>query len=110
MLKDIVAMSSMVKEMVALASVVGGEGDGGDGVGGEGDGGGGIGGEGAGGDGVGGQPRKRKLQQVVPISDRVRVMKWMMDDALVNGEKGVVVRTIANFPSQFCGEYKVSPL
>ena len=89
---------------------VGGEAAGGDGVGDEGAGGDGVGGEGAGGDGVGGHPRKRKLQQVVTISDRVRVMRWMINDALENGEKGINVRTIAKFPSQFRGEYKVSHL
>ncbi|ETV71324.1 hypothetical protein H257_13451 [Aphanomyces astaci] len=68
----------------------------------------GEGGEGAGGDCVGGHPRKRKLQQVVTISDRVRVMRWMINDALENGEKGVNVRTIAKFPAQFRGEYKKS--
>src|SRR5689334_18949330 len=55
-------------------------------------------------------PRKRKLQQVVTISDRIRVIQRMLEDAEVNGEKGLILRTIAKFPNQFRGQYNVSLL
>ena len=61
----------------------------------------------AGGDGASGQPRKRNLQQVVTISDCVRVMELIISDTLVNAKKGVIVRGFAEFPPQFCGEFKV---
>lgn len=51
--------------------------------------------------------RKRNLQQVVLISTRVTVIKWMIADAIKNGESGVILRAIGNFPSEFRGNYKV---
>ena len=50
-------------------------------------------------DGAFGQPRKRKFPRVVTILDRFRVMKWMISDALVNGGKGILMRTLRNFAS-----------
>ncbi len=49
---------------------------------------------------------KRKLQQVVTISSRVTVIRWMIEDAVANGEHGVVLRAISNFASEFRGRYK----
>ncbi|KAI9910017.1 hypothetical protein PsorP6_010422 [Peronosclerospora sorghi] len=51
--------------------------------------------------------RKRVIQQVASVETLVKVIKWMVKDAEENGEKGVAVRAIKNFQSDFRGEYKV---
>ena len=53
-------------------------------------------------------PRKRSLQKASTIRKRVEVIKWMVEDASDNGERGVVLRTINQFPSEFRGKYNVS--
>lgn len=52
--------------------------------------------------------KKRLLQKVSTISKRVKIIKWMIQDANENGEKGVVLRTINQFRSEFRGKYNVS--
>ena len=39
---------------------------------------------------------------------RVEIIKWMVEDATENEEKGVVLRTINQFPSELRGKYNVS--
>ena len=58
--------------------------------------------------GLGTNPRKRFLQNVSTIIKRVEVIKWMFEDANENVEKGVVLRTINQFTSEFRGKYSVS--
>ena len=57
---------------------------------------------------IGTNPRKRLLQRVSTISKRVEVMKWMVEEANENGEKGVVLRKIYQFPYEFREKYNVS--
>src|SRR5437588_139695 len=35
-------------------------------------------------------------------------INWMIDDAKINGEKGVAIRAIAKFPQHFRGNYKAN--
>ena len=51
--------------------------------------------------------RKRKLQQVVPITSRLTVINWMITDVDQNDEQGLILKAIAKFPSDFRGNYKV---
>ncbi|GMF31190.1 unnamed protein product [Phytophthora lilii] len=44
---------------------------------------------------------RRSLQQVVPISDRVRCTDWMELDKAMHGSKGVYGRTVDFFPALF---------
>uniref|UniRef100_M4BAM8 Uncharacterized protein n=1 Tax=Hyaloperonospora arabidopsidis (strain Emoy2) TaxID=559515 RepID=M4BAM8_HYAAE len=39
---------------------------------------------------------------------RVEIIKWMVEDATENEEKGVVLRTINQFPSELRGKYNVN--
>ena len=57
--------------------------------------------------GLGTNPRKRSLQKVSTILKRVEAIKWLVEDANETGEKGVVLRTIDQFPSEFRGKYNV---
>ena len=58
--------------------------------------------------GLGTNPRKLLLQKVSMIRKRVEVIKWTVEDANENGEKGVFLRTINQFPSEFRGKYNVN--
>ena len=51
---------------------------------------------------------KRKLQQVVTITQRVRVIRWMVEDSEVEGVNGVILRAIEKFPNEFRSSYKIS--
>jgi hypothetical protein len=47
--------------------------------------------------------RKRRLQQVVAKQARVKVTKWMVEDVLANGQKGLFARAVRFFPGEFRG-------
>ena len=51
--------------------------------------------------------RKRKLQQVVSITSRLTVINWIITDADQNDEQSLILRAIAEFASEFRGNYKV---
>ena len=51
--------------------------------------------------------RNRKLQQIISIMSRLAVINWMITDADQNDERRLILRAIANFPSEFRGNYKV---
>ncbi|TDH74379.1 hypothetical protein CCR75_008936 [Bremia lactucae] len=48
---------------------------------------------------------KRLLPKVSTINKRVKVTSWLVEDANQNGEKGVILRTINQFPSEFRSKY-----
>jgi hypothetical protein len=47
--------------------------------------------------------RKRRLQQVVTKQARVNLTKWMVEDVLENGQKGLFTRAVRFFPCEFRG-------
>ena len=46
---------------------------------------------------------KRKLQQVSTQQTRARIVKWMQEDEIEHGKQGLFARTVAQYPSDFCG-------
>ena len=54
------------------------------------------------------QKRKRSLQQVSTVRDRMKIIQWMINDKTENGEKGIILRTIEKFPMAFRGTYNAN--
>ena len=51
------------------------------------------------------QKRKRSLQQVSTVRDRMKIIQWMNNDEAEKGEKGRILRAIETFPMAFRGKY-----
>jgi hypothetical protein len=52
--------------------------------------------------------RKRALQHVSTLDARELVVKWMIDEAKISGDKGIISRAVKNFPQHFRGNYKAN--
>lgn len=52
--------------------------------------------------------QRRALQHVIPDLHRFHIVKWMINDASVNGEKNLKSRAVKEFPDHFRGSYNAN--
>jgi hypothetical protein len=60
------------------------------------------------GEDAGREPRRRRLQQVVTLSDKKAVVEWMTISEALDGPEGLIPRTLHAFPEHFRGQFSAN--